>query len=163
MSETLPWIQRVDDSDKIHEAGHKRLREDLEKLVMRVSTIESQLPNLERRATILEQPVDVSKLRIQTRDVIGIVVVCLTIASSVWASTSGLRTDNQALRSDVRDIITRMQAQSNSSAAETKLQDERMANMQRAINDVKAQQTMQDLQIRSLRELVVSNQTTRSK
>lgn len=148
---------RLVDLETSQKQGHERLRTDLTELeaehkalTVRVTAIEQQLPTLERRATLLEQPVDVSKLRITPREVFGISVVCLTIASGMWVATSGLR-------SDVRDIITRMQAQADASKNRNDLSDERMANMQRAINEIKAQQTLQDIKINNLRELVLSN------
>lgn len=69
-----------------------------------------------------------------------IVVLIVSIAGTIWASQYGLR-------SDVRDILTRMEAQG-------KLQDERMQTMRETILDLRRRVEMQEFAVRAVQETV---------
>lgn len=69
-----------------------------------------------------------------------VVVLIVTIAGTIWAS-------QYSLRSDVRDILTRMEAQG-------KLQDERMDTMRETILDLKRRVELQEFAVRAVQETV---------
>lgn len=147
-----PALQFVRDVDDKHDASHERLRDDHRGLENRVIVLEASHAEMVQQFSQVERRTgDVSQLKLSPAMVATIVAASISIAGGVWAT-------NYSLRSDVRDILTRMEAQADSAKADTKLQDERAANITRAISELKATATMQDLKISNLRELVLSNQ-----
>jgi hypothetical protein len=75
----------------------------------------------------------------------AIVAAFLAIAGSMWA-----------LRSDVRDILTRMELQS-------KLQEERSNAMRESLESMKRRQELQQYEIQGLREAINSMQEGRKR
>ena len=69
-----------------------------------------------------------------------IVVLIVSVSATIWAS-------QYSLRSDVRDILTRMEAQG-------KLQDERMDTMRETILDLKRRVEMQEFAVRAVQATV---------
>lgn len=136
MSPTMASVLKlVHDNHEAAEEGHSRLRKDWRSLESRLIMLEqahkemvTQFSTVERRAS------DVSQLKLSPGMVVSIVIACMSIAGGVYAANSGLR-------SDVRDILTRMGTQADS------------------IREMRAQISMQDVKINNLRELVLSNTT----
>lgn len=99
---------------------------------------------------------DASKLSFPLQLVIGIVAAF----GAMWASTYGLR-------SDVRDILTRMEGQAAIAAeqaklqeqraiAESKLQDERAGAMKEAVADMRRRQELQQYEIQQLSKTITA-------
>lgn len=113
----------ITQNDAKHEDGHRRLRQSLRELEERLESNFQYLKDghlaAKARLDVLEdhtkQPVDAARLVMTPRVVLGIVTVTIAIAGGLWASTAGLR-------SDVRDILTRMDAQRTTYEATAKLQ-----------------------------------------
>src|SRR5437870_2925481 len=109
-------LRLVNDNRDDADEAHKRLRKDLES---RLVLVEGVLKDMEAElATVERRSGDVSHLHLSLGMVLSIVVTCLTIAGGMWASTYGLR-------SDVRDILTRMASNAQLDESRTKLQDDR--------------------------------------
>lgn len=126
-------LKLIHDNHDAAESGHKRLRVDYRTLESRVLFLEAahkemvqQFSTVERRAS------DVSQLKLSPGMVAAIVGACLSIAGASYAANAGIR-------SDVRDILTRMSTQADS------------------IRELRGLQQMQDVKINNLRELVLSN------
>jgi hypothetical protein len=112
-------LELLDQHNRKHDEAHRRLREDLRELELKIveglkQLIEKQQQNSGRIDTLVNTPVDAAKLMLTPRIVFTIVVVVLSISVSFWASNSGLR-------SDVRDILTRMASEQRVSDANAKL------------------------------------------
>lgn len=88
------------------------------------------------------------RLRFPLREVIMVVSVTLAASGSMWAVTYGLR-------SDVRDVLTRMDDQKTIEAEKAKLQDERMQNLRESIMDMKRRQELQQYEIQNLKEMIL--------
>jgi hypothetical protein len=90
---------------------------------------------------------DVRALSFPMQIVVAIVTATVIGSGAVWAVTSGLR-------SDVRDILTRMQMQDEVSKSQRQLQDERMKSLGEQVQDLKRRV--------ELMQYEVQNQTKRS-
>ena len=139
--------QMVEQNDEKHLEGHVRLRKDLRELEQQVdagfqSLRESHAALRMKIATMETTPVDAGKLMVTPRIVVTIVALSLSIAGGVWASTSGLR-------SDVRDILTRMETQRSVS-------DVRDASMRESIEAMKRRQELQQYEIQGLKEMLLT-------
>jgi lipopolysaccharide biosynthesis protein len=95
--------------------------------------------------------------------VAAIVAATLSAASVVWVNQSGIKESQAKIQSDVRDIITRMDAAKEIAAAESKtrealtaadnkLQQERLAAFEKKLDDVERQSKLNDLEVRAVRE-----------
>lgn len=103
----------------------------------------SNVPN--RRST------DVTRLSFPLQIVVFIVTSSVTATVSIWASQS-------SLRSDVRDIRTRMETAVKLDEANAKLRDEQMDTLKRDITELKGLYKLQDYEIRQLKEIVLKIQ-----
>lgn len=89
-----------------------------------LASYDTVTPSREIRST------DVQRLSFPLQIVIGIVTATIIGTGSVWAITSGLR-------SDVRDILTRMQMQDELTKTQRQLQDERLKILSDTVQDLK--------------------------
>jgi len=93
---------------------------------------------------------DASKLTFPLQLVIIIVSGVVATVGAFWVATS-------TLRSDVRDILTRMELASRSESDRMKLQDERIADQKAALDEEKRQRQLMrydfEAQIKELKEL----------
>jgi hypothetical protein len=71
--------------------------------------------------------------------------VVLTLVAAVLAGTLGVYTVTYGLRSDVRDILTRIELSK-------QLQDQKMNSMQDAINDMKRRQELQQYELQEFQK-----------
>lgn len=94
--------------------------------------------DLSRRAT------DASRLSFPLQLVIVIIGGIIATTGAFWVSTS-------ALRSDVRDILTRMSMQADIDKTNAHLQDERAKSVGDAIGELKRQQQMQYYDLQDLK------------
>lgn len=90
---------------------------------------------------------DVSRLSFPAQLVITLVTTAVTIAGSVWITAGGLK-------SDVRDIVTRMEAQ-------RELESERAASVRESLDSLKRRQELQQYEIQSLKEAILKLQNGR--
>lgn len=145
--------QRIEQDDKKHDQAHTRLRETLGDLRDALDSLEQISADskllVSRLETAQQDPVDVAKLRFTPSVVIGIITMAITVAAGMWASTYGLR-------SDVRDILTRMNLQTELDVARTKLQDERAANLKDAVDSMRRRQELQQYEIQGVKDALNS-------
>lgn len=80
--------------------------------------------------------------------VIRVLVVSIGVAGTFWLTTSGLR-------SDVRDILTQMQSESEKRTLQEKLVDERMSTMRETVNDLKRRLELTQYELSAVKELVI--------
>lgn len=145
--------QRIEQDDKKHDLAHNRLRDTLIELRDALDSLEQISADNKMLVAKLEtaqmNPVDVAKLRFTPQIVIGIITMAVTIAGGMWASTYGLR-------SDVRDILTRLSLQTELDIARTKLQDERAANLKDSIDSMRRRQELQQYEIQGVKDAIVN-------
>lgn len=92
---------------------------------------------------------DAMKLQFPLQFVFVIVGAFLTCAGGMWASTYGLR-------SDVRDILTRMELQTQVDEARAKVQEERIAAMRESIEAMKRRQELQQYELQGMKEVLLT-------
>lgn len=125
------------------------------------------------------KPLEVSKLMFTAPVVWTIVTVVALLIGGMTASTWGLRADAAATSSDVRNILTRMDAQkevdrvttkavedreaarAKLDEANAKLQERVVTTLSAAVEDFKKAQEMQRVQIESLSKTVLTQQQRR--
>ena len=83
-----------------------------------------------------------------------LVIVIVTAFAAMWAST-------YSLRSDVRDILTRMEAQGKLVELQSRALEERMNAQKDDINEMKRRLELVQLQYQSLRETMIENRPRR--
>jgi hypothetical protein len=141
--------EQVQLHDEKHEDAHRRLRLDYRDLDERVVKLESGHATSAAQLTAMsDRTIDVAKLRFTPSVVISALVLALSVASGIWLSTGGLR-------SDVRDILTRMDAQAKTDDANRKLSDERLAALRDAVAAMQRRQELQQYEIQGLKETLL--------
>lgn len=88
---------------------------------------------------------DASKLTFSLQLVVSIVGAFLIMFSSFWIATS-------SLRSDVRDIVTRLESREKLDVERAKLEEERMQTLKESINVLTRQQQLQYYDIQQLKQ-----------
>ena len=86
---------------------------------------------------------DAMKLTFPMQFVIVIITTTLSIAGGYW----GMSSKQDKIQSDVRDILTKMDAQA-------KLQDERMGTMRDTISEMKRRIELQEFAVRAVQATV---------
>jgi hypothetical protein len=84
--------------------------------------------------------------------VLAIVCSALTVGGGIWATNAGLR-------SDVRDILTRMELQAKIDDAQTKAQDNQIQMMGESIAAMQRRLELVQLQYQELREQLINGRT----
>lgn len=143
------WM-RIEQVEADAASAHRRLRADLSEDLSETKTrVESNYAYFQQSkaatdahlAALEARPVDAGKISLTPGMVAAIVAVCLTVAGSAWTFAYGGRekaiTDNAALRSDVRDILTRLDAQRDSSRAEADARRAQAAALESQLNAMK--------------------------
>jgi len=153
-------LQMVEQNDDKHEAGHARLRRDFRELELQVdkglqSLRDSHADLRQKIATMEIAPVDTGKLMMTPRMVVGIVALCISMAGTIWASNANVRAEQAATRSDVRDILTRMDAQKTASEAARELTNMQWSQLRSDVDEIKKQQKLQQLDNQDLREKIL--------
>lgn len=154
-----PEIARLDEK---HDAAHKRLREDIRELQAQHENFlasltnirDKQMENVNKIENLQKTPPNVENLIMTPRVMIAITVFTVTIVGGVWSSTSGLR-------SDVRDILTRMEAQKSAYDSTAKLQEVQSNALRTAVDDMKRRQELQQYEIQGLKEVLLTGKNSR--
>jgi hypothetical protein len=127
-------LQLVRANHEQAEKGHTRLRADVTGLEERLLVFETALKEQEFKLKLLaSSPQDLSKLTMSAGMVATIVLTAVGIVAGMYGSTWGMR-------SDIRDIGTRLEAQA------------------KQLDGVAKKQELQQIQIQELRELVLGQQ-----
>jgi hypothetical protein len=146
---------KIDLNFQVAEEGHARLRRDYRSLETRLVAMEAlrltQDAHFDRLDQMLARPIEVSALRFTPAVVMAVISMCLTVAGGMWASTYGLR-------SDVRDILTKMAATADLERSNTKLQDERALTLTKTIETIDKKQELQRLKLEAITETVLRQQ-----
>lgn len=140
-------LEMLRQSDEKHDEAHSRLRRTLTDIADRVDAAELRQANAsleqERIKAALAQPPDLTRSVLPTRLWVTVLLSTLAIVvSMIWAASS--------VKSDVRDQAT-------IAAAEARLNDERVASLRLALDDLKKDAAMQRVQTESLTKLVIGN------
>ena len=92
------------------------------------------MPSREGRA---ERYTDAMKLSFPLQFVFVIVSAFLTVAAGMYASTYSLRSEQSALRSDVRDVLTRLEYQAKIDDRDAKIQEERADAQRESMKEIR--------------------------
>ena len=150
-------LQMVEGIDQTHREAHTRLRTELANLS---DTVESNFTyHTEREGQLrakvtsvaakLDSPIDATRLMLTPKVVAVIVGFAVTVSGGVWASTAGLR-------SDVRDILTRMDAQQQAARAQADVQKVTADALKTAVEDMRRRQELQQYEIQNLKEAILT-------
>lgn len=150
-------LQMVEQIDQTHREAHTRLRSEIARLA---DTVESNFTYHSERegqlrtkvtsvAAKLDSPIDATRLVLTPKVVATVVAFAVTIAGGVWASTAGLR-------SDVRDILTRMDAQQQAARANADVQKVTADALKTAVEDMRRRQELQQYEIQNLKEAILT-------
>jgi len=150
-----PAFQFIRSVDEKHEAGHKRLRVDWRDHDDRLDRIEKSLQAIEFQLKMMATtPQDFSKLTASSGVVVTIVLAVVGIVGGQVATTWGMR-------SDIRDISTRIEAAAKHDADSQRLQEERFRVMGVQIDSVVKKQELNQLEIQNLRETILGKRQAR--
>jgi len=141
-------VSTMDSRHKAFERGQDLILKGIDQLEKGQATHESRITE------IANAPQDLSRLVMSPGVILTIVATIIAIVSGQLASTWGMR-------SDIRDIGTRMLSQSTVDETKQKLLEERAAALKSAVDGVAKKQELQQLEVQSLREAVL-NQSRRS-
>lgn len=148
-------LQLVRQHDEKHEQGHKRLREDYrgheDRLLALERTQQDQSYTLKSLAAAAP---DLSRMTLSPGIVVSIIMAIVGIVGGQVASTWGMR-------SDIRDISTRIESQANRNQDAQRLQDERFSAMREKIDSFDKKQELQRLEIQSLKETILDARNKR--
>ncbi len=129
-------------SDYVSMEFGKRLSDDM-------ARVDEYLRRVDARLTRVETtPIDLSQASLPTRLVVGIVVMCLTIASIFW-----FRTD--AISANVAVLLAESHKQAELAAAAVKLQEEREQNKAQKIEALDKKTELLRIKIDSLTETML--------
>src|SRR5688572_7381826 len=79
---------------------------------------------------------------------IRVVVLSVGGAATIWATTSGLR-------SDVRNILTQMESETEQRELQSRLVEERMNTMRESINDQRRRGELTAIELNSVKEMIL--------
>ena len=149
--------QIIEPFDEKHDDAHKRLRQDLRDFKIQLdhglqSMREEIAKDRAEIASLKATPVDATNLILRGRVIVALVLTVVGICAGVWGSTAGLR-------SDVRDILTRIEAQKTAVDAATKLQEMQSTSLKVAIDEMKRRQELQQYEIQGLKEAILTGKS----
>jgi len=101
---------------------------------------EDVTPDTERRT----RATDASKLTFSLQ----LVILIVGMSSGFWLAT-------YSLRSDVRDILTRMSMQAEIDKTNAQLQEERASTLRESVEAMKRRQELQQYEIQGLKEMIL--------
>lgn len=90
--------------------------------------------------------------------VLGITFSAAAIAGTQWASTSDIRASTDEIRTSINDITKRLEVREQIDAANAKLQEERSIQIREAIQAMRNRQELQQIEIQSLKEMILRGQ-----
>lgn len=105
-------------------------------------------PRRRRATTRYQRDTDASRLTFPLQLVIMVAVTVLSCAATLWLGLSGLK-------SDVRDIRTRMEMATEISTRDAKLLEERLNAVRETVTTLTREQRMQQLEVAQLKESIL--------
>lgn len=95
-----------------------------------------------------DRPIRATSLTFDLRLVVTIAGAVASLAITIWASTAGLR-------SDVRDILTKMESARQVIEVQQKLQDERMTTMRDKVDSLQRRLELLQFEQQGLKETIL--------
>lgn len=143
-------LQMIQQNDEKHDEAHRRLRQDLDRLEEQVnkgfnSLREGFLTNSSRIETVANTPIDATKLVLNTKVVVALLVMVLGIAAAVWT-----------IRSGMDRLSDRMEATA-------KLQDVQSGALKTAVDEMRRRQELQQYELQSLKEAILAMKAGKGK
>ena len=129
-------LELISKADEKHDDAHKRLRGDFRELEERLEVssklladkINANSAKIAELSALATTPIDITKLVATPKIIASIVITALSVAGVMWAANGGLR-------SDVRDILTRMATEQRVSDANAKLLELNNVTIKSALTD----------------------------
>lgn len=143
-------VQMIENVDGNHEAAHKRLRGDFEELKREMTRGLSALredihTNKATIEAVKNTPLDATKLMLRTPVIVTIIAIVLGVAAGVWG-----------IRSDMRDIITRMEAQKTAEDNRREFQNLQWTQLRADVDEIKRQQKLDQINNQDLKEKILT-------
>ena len=150
----------IDKNEQHQRESHKRLRDDLtavevrqedgfKVLVDRQQLLTARVSELAIQVSeVKHTPLDATKLVMSPKIVATIVGTILSMAAFVWMTTS-------SISSDVRNILTMMDAQKTSMEMAVKFQEAQGAALKMSVDEMRNRQERQQDEIQSVKEIVL--------
>ena len=149
-------FELIDKNEQHQRESHKRLRDELTAVQERID--EGFKLFLDRQqlltgrvsdlATKVAEPVDASKLVLTPKIVASVVITILSMAMFVWVTTA-------SISSDVRNILTRMDAQKTALEMTVKFQEAQSTAIKMSVDEMRSRQERQQDEIQSVKEIVL--------
>lgn len=98
---------------------------------------------------------DVSKLSFPFQIVIAIAVSAVSASATIWAVQRNTETAIASMQSDIRDVLTRMEAQTKLDEANRRLADLQTNNMKESIDDLGNRVKLMELQYTQLAKEII--------
>lgn len=132
------WKAQLDHVDEKHELAHKRLRVELTEMETRLTGLAASVAQLRINA---ESPVDAGRIAVPFRLVLLIIGAVVTIIGTVYASTSSIHVQMQSVADQLR--------------SQQEVEQERSVTVKETLQDVQRKQTMQELEIQEVKEMIL--------
>jgi hypothetical protein len=141
-------IQMIEQIDEKHAEAHRRLRQDLDRLEEQVnrgfeSLREGRQSNSSRIEKLETAPIDATKLVLNSKVVVSLVVIALGIAAAVWG-----------LRSAITDLASKMDTTYKLQELQNVATKAATDDVKASINDMKRRQELQQYEIQGLKDMV---------
>lgn len=151
-SRESPVFQLVRQTDEKHTEGHHRLRADWRDHDERLTKLEATLSELGFKVQMLATATpDISKMTLSPGIVVSIVMAIMGIVGGQLASTWGMR-------SDIRDINTKLNLRAQEDVSLQKLQEERANALRNATDAIGKKQELLQIKFDELRDQVLGQQ-----
>lgn len=108
-----------------------------------------------RERVRLVRSTDVTRLSFSLQLVILIVSAALSAGAAIWTTQRSSDRAIEKLSSDVRDILTRMDAAKQVDEQKARVSDERAAQLRESVQDIKRRQELQAYEIQALKETIL--------
>jgi len=149
-------IQMIEQNDEKHEAGHERLRRDIDRVEGFAKRLEDQVnkgfeslregrqSNTARIQQLEAAPIDATKLFLNAKVVVAAIIVALGIAGMLWG-----------LKSAVSDLASKLDTAS-------KIQELQNATMKSTLDDMKRRQELQQYEIQGVKDALKESTITKT-
>lgn len=136
----------VEQNDAKQEEAHKRLRADVREMDLRLDRYDVARGDiLAKLATLETRPI--SKLTMTPGVVVSIVMICVSIAAGFYGSTYGLR-------SDMRDVLTRMELTAELERSNAKLQEQAIGQLRDSMVQMRQRTELMQLEVQSMQKTI---------
>jgi hypothetical protein len=145
-------LQMIEQNDQKHDEAHKRLREDFREFLVQHENLltasqslrDRIIANENRLESLKDRPPDLEKAILSVKVVVAMIVFAITVVGGSWGASYSGRSENAKanaerdvvlaqIRSDIRDMATRQDAEKEAKEADRRASQLRDEQWNRAI------------------------------